>query len=199
MVTALETLSTDKLTLSFTKNRLLHEESKRHGFGKKSRNDLQSSSVFVVPTNHGNEKNFTYKCYSCGEIGHKRSDCKKRTNLQRGYRNSNTRSANVAMQGNEREERLGLEVFCFPAFAGNRESSILCWYLDSGASEHMVRDDTVLDNVKQLDMPISIKIAKSGETMIARHTGEAIVEAEVHGRKNLITIQDILVIPGLEL
>ena len=103
---------------------------------------------------------------------------------------------NVAMEENERG--LGQEGFCFPACAGNCESSTLCWYLESGASEHMVRDDTVLDNVKQLDMPISIKIAKSGETMIARHTGEAIVEAEVHGRKNLITIQDILVVPGLE-
>lgn len=75
VVTALETLSAERLTLSFVKNCLLEEESKRSGSKQKSKNENQDSIAFVSSTgkNTKNQERFKYKCYNCGLVGHKRS------------------------------------------------------------------------------------------------------------------------------
>lgn len=86
MVTAIETLSTDKLTLGFVKNRLLDEEAKRNGSVKGTQNKSRSSVALVTKTKRGkvgeNKKSesnqFPFKCYNCGLFGHKRAEKIKR-------------------------------------------------------------------------------------------------------------------------
>lgn len=86
VVTALETLNMESLTLRFVKNRLLDEECKRKGSGKSTKNDMPHSTAFTSSANNdrkintkdtGNKPRFKYRCYNCGAYGHRRSDCRK--------------------------------------------------------------------------------------------------------------------------
>ncbi|KAK9709142.1 hypothetical protein QE152_g26793 [Popillia japonica] len=92
IVTALETLSAENLTLSFAKNRLLEEESKKRSFKPKVKNENQQNIAFVTSTKRntvrGNTEKFKFKCYNYGIVGHKRSECKK-PQKRNDFKNSN--------------------------------------------------------------------------------------------------------------
>ena len=47
------------------------------------------------------------------------------------------------------------------------------FYLDSGATEHLIRKDVVLTNVRKLSYPIKIKVAKKGTMLMADRMGGA--------------------------
>ena len=88
VVTALETLSKDELSLGFVKNRLLDEESKRKSLGiKKNKTELSSATAFSSSRKGTNKTNktqpFPYNCHSCGLYGHKRADCRKKPQEKR--------------------------------------------------------------------------------------------------------------------
>lgn len=86
VVTAIETLSTENLTLSFVKNRLLDEEIKRKGSNKSNRSETSLQTAFASSTsnnfkkgNNNQEKanKFIFRCHNCGLPGHRRAECKK--------------------------------------------------------------------------------------------------------------------------
>ncbi|GAB1869619.1 Gag-pol polyprotein [Camponotus japonicus] len=196
VVTAIETLSTDKLTLNFVKNRLLDEEAKRSGSVEGAQNDSKTSTAFVTAANHnkasGNKqpasKRFPYKCYNCGLTGHKRTDCKKKPK-----KNKNSEVANVAAEANT--ESGPSYTFCAGEenFVNNSD-----WYLDSGATEHMANEHVCLNNVKLLPKPLKIKVAKSGQILTAKEVGELNVQTLVNGEVNSITVKEVLLVPGLQ-
>lgn len=83
IVTALETLDPDKLTLEFVKGKLLDHEMKMIN----SSDPPVDSAAFLnrkqkkgqwhgETTNHGNKSSsFQFKCHNCGKKGHTRSRC----------------------------------------------------------------------------------------------------------------------------
>jgi hypothetical protein len=95
IVTALETLSCEKLSLPFM---LFDEETKRTSRRNHQKMELQSTAVFRAQTGGGGGRNqrrnqgrnsrnaanaggnnppFQFTCYNCGVAGHKRYDCPK--------------------------------------------------------------------------------------------------------------------------
>lgn len=106
VVTAIERLSTEQLTFSFVKTRLLDEEAKRQNLKSKAKNQVEPSTAFSVPTRRGSSSNIpsinatsntnkrSYRCHNCGLLGHFRRDCKKPQGWQK--KNQNTRRANIA-------------------------------------------------------------------------------------------------------
>jgi len=71
--------------------------------------------------------------------------------------------------------------------------------LDSGASEHLTKNENNLRNVKLLSAnPIKICIAKADITLTASKVGTIFCTAIVNGKEIQVTINDVLYIPGLE-
>ncbi|KAK9738940.1 Zinc knuckle [Popillia japonica] len=114
---SLETLSAENLTLSFAKNRLLEEESKKRSFKPKPKvkNENQQNIAFVTSTKRntvrGNAEKFKFKCYNCGIVGHKRSECKK-PQKRNDFKNSNAEAKAAVAKPSEEE------CYCFPAMNG---------------------------------------------------------------------------------
>lgn len=80
VVTALETMKIDELTLEFVKGRLLDSDTKRK---TNNESDIYSETIRTsVAMNSEVQKDIT--CYSCGKKGHYKSQCK-----QRNYRHAN--------------------------------------------------------------------------------------------------------------
>ena len=194
VVTAIETLSSDQLDVNFVKSRLLDEEAKRTD-SKKKTNASEPSAIFLAKsswkeTNTSKKGSFKYRCYNCDMVGHKRSECKKK-NVTR----KQTSSVNLT-SNNETKPRES-DYYCFSAGTANMKN-VLNFYLDSGASEHLVCKDIVLTNLRKLERPISIKSAKSGAILEARFEGELEVVSEVDGEKIPILIRKVLSVEGLE-
>nr|CAD7571447.1 unnamed protein product [Timema californicum] len=74
------------------------------------------------------------------------------------------------------------------------------WYLDSGASEHMICATYrhLLTNIHNLPSPANIKLAKSGENLKATEVGDLCASFEMDGKINVIKLGSILIVPGLQ-
>lgn len=199
VVTVIETLSTENLTIGFVKNRLMDEEVKRMDLGKKKQVSAEPSNAFSVRSNKfnttentskGGENKFKIQCHKCGGFGHKRADCKRKENSQ----NNHSKSANAAVSA-QKEDKTNTE-FCFSAHIN--DCQIFNWALDSGATEHLGNENTPMKNIKSLKYPVKIRVAKSGVTLQADKFGEVKVCCIVKGKKNYITIKEVLLVPGLD-
>lgn len=208
VVTAIETLSMRQLNVSFVKNRLLDEESKRNDLKQKSKSEVQSSTAFSSQTgnnsasknknksfqNKSGQQRFPFACNNCGIKGHKAADCRRKP--QRNQ-NNNTKTANVASEADSTKNGEAAS-FCFPAFTHNGIERQVNWLLDSGASEHFAGNNVPFKNIKSLPSPVNIKIAKTGTFLQARQVGEIEVVSTVNGKENAIKIKDVLVVPGIQ-
>ncbi|KYN30129.1 Copia protein [Trachymyrmex cornetzi] len=201
VVTALETLSSEQLTLGFVKTRLLDEEAKRSGANVNTKS-ANSSTVFSAATNNRKPKvnkredevsgkhsaGFNFKCHHCGIIGHKRSECHK---LKQESKTSG--SAKVALNDNVDNRK----DFVFIAKEEEINNST-CWFLDSGSSEHLATKDVSLINVRKLTSPLNIRVAKSGQILTATEAGDLKVSVRVNGEIRKILISGVLSVSGLE-
>lgn len=130
VVTALETLSIEKLTISFVKNRLLDEESKRKSEAGKRKFDSNSTKVFASQSdslkqygkrNHQKQGQHKFPCYRCGKLGHFRSQC----NVKLPSNQQKPKSANVT-QGKENSE--DNDYICFSAMSEEKSTTRLKWF-----------------------------------------------------------------------
>lgn len=100
LITALENIKEDELTLSVVKQRLLAEEAKRgdriedHGVGK-------SGTVFVARKN--NKFKFNGKYHNCGKMGHMKMNCRFR---KEANFSTNHQESTVPYSDNESELNL---------------------------------------------------------------------------------------------
>lgn len=99
LVTSLETLHPKLLTMEFVKSRLLDENNKRHGNKKtEAKKDGFEFSAGM------NANAYSFRCHNCGKEGHKRSECRSKSN----YNRENKASANTAEDENQSVNRRDL-------------------------------------------------------------------------------------------
>lgn len=186
IVTTLETMDPDKLTIEFVKNRLLDEACKRKNGASGSASN--ASENIAMNANGPKFNKTTLKCYHCGAPGHKRSNCRK---LQRETQSRNNKgTANVASNNDS---------FAFVAANadGVSKRDTLRWCIDSGATEHLVNNKYCFAEIKNLKEKCEIGVAKNGVSITATKIGTICGTVEVDGKMNDCTIKNVMFIPNL--
>lgn len=202
VVIAIETLATDNLSIAFVKNRLLDEETKRHDTKKPSGGEIPSSTAFVSQPRSTSGpgqtqeisttgRGFPYSCNYCKKRGHKWAECRKR---DYDMKNKNSQSANAATESEDPDHSSNL---CFSAVVGNHTSDEVKWFLDSGATEHLMNSSVKLSNTKKLEAPTRIRVAKAGSFLEANSTGDIHLTSLVNGKEKEITVKNVLSVQNL--
>lgn len=142
LITALENLGDDDLTLDVVKQRLLGEEVKQHERHQDGTNE--KSTAFAGEKTRARSKKFGGKCHKCGKKGHMKKDCWQKNPYEA---NAATGSKGVSFMAGRAEER---------------RSSVgrLFFKLDSGSSDHLVNDAEVFSSLCKLSSPTIIKVAR---------------------------------------
>lgn len=193
VVTALETMDSTKLDIEFVKSRLLDEASKR-----KQVTDNGTKFADGVAMNSGGG---TFKCFKCGEIGHKRSACPKNgKKSQNSFKKKTKNSADGqahATADNGAISFIALDQNAFATMCSSEVTSIN-WCIDSGATEHMVNNEKYFAELKSLKTPMKIGVAKNGITLAATKIGTIHGNVIVDGKWQQCTVENVLYIENLQ-
>ncbi|KAK9678975.1 Zinc knuckle [Popillia japonica] len=153
-----------KVTFDFVKNKLLMEEARQ----EKNKDDAEPSTskqVFISQkkykyknNNKSNQGYFPFKCYNCGEKGHKRVDCKKKD-----WKNS--KKCNLTST----DEIVFLTT---DSVVDSTESNAeVIFIVDSGATNHLISADLGNYLTNTTKVSYNIGVAKLGESIVASLRG----------------------------
>lgn len=194
VITAIETLSEDNLTLAFVKTRLLDHEVKlktesrdtsakvlQANFREATANTQQINKKFrqgdyrtrVYKFNRKPSKPII-KCHHCGRKGHKKVDCYYYKKIQ--YSNSDRKRTVQTVQLSQPSTSNSGTSFAF-MIETNQErvepvEDKLIFLLDSGASDHLVNRDDLFENFVELKNPMKISVAKKAAFITATKKGK---------------------------
>lgn len=203
LVTALETMNQEKLSLEFVKTRLMDEHNKRSG-----RESTGRSNESGAMSAKGQRKQL--KCFGCGKIGHKKSSCFAQ---KKGKKNSN----NVNKASDEKGSTLcavtnGQECACIKQQAVNTaqkvqrndntvrrsdDASQIEFVMDSGATQHMANNKQYFDNLEGTDN-IEIRIAKKNQSIMSTERGNISVKTFYEGDSSTKKMENVLYVKDLQ-
>lgn len=186
VVTALETMPEENLSLDFVRCRLLDEEIKRKSAGIDSAMPRSDDAAFAGAS-AGKQQKKKWKCFGCHKEGHKISECPEKKNKK------SVTVKNSAHYG--KRDGKGEDGVCF--VVGTQESSTqrVNWIIDSGSSEHLTNDRSLFECLSPMEEPMKIAVAKEGECITAMHHGEVKLTSIVNGESIPITLKNVLYIP----
>lgn len=187
VVTAIETMPEDKLSLEFVRCRLLDEETKQKGSGAELFTSTDSTAF--AGSHKKSRKKKKLKCFGCQQEGHKLSECPKKT-AEKGKFSK----ANLADRGGISFVALNSECRDNVKISGQRRVK---WFVDSGCSDHLVKDRELFEELKPLTKPVHIAVAKNDESIVATHSGTVRLFCVVGGSYVPCTINDVLFVPSL--
>ncbi|CAB0015106.1 unnamed protein product, partial [Nesidiocoris tenuis] len=147
-----------------------------------------------LPSYRGNANNFLYRCHKCRSFGHKRTECPEENNEERAkfhqngsqpqpnYRYPSKYGSSTScirrsgpstshVETEEREEEISFACDAQDSLDHPGESveppPSVEFLVDSGASDHLISDDTYLTEIEELRTPIVIRVAKQGQSLLA--------------------------------
>lgn len=197
VITAIETLGDENLTLAFVKKRLLDYEIKLDNESKDT-----SAKVLNMSTenSHPNKfkpqplkkhKNFksinkkksfkskkssNSKCHFCGRIGHFKADCHYFKKHMKSIMPNNQESRNLQYINTDQEvQKLDNNHQGFAFMAGDFQlttsANEIVFLVDSGATDHLINRDDIFESYIDLKPPIKIAVAKNGVFVTATKRG----------------------------
>lgn len=200
LITALETIQPDQLTLEYVKKRLMDESAKRANQTCHA-DDHTGESAFAG-------KKSGFKCFECGRFGHKRAEC---PDLRPASGKGHEKGTKPTVKTNRKFKSSGAHTtreneISFVATTGDGalsaptaiSSERIEWFLDSGATDHMVRDKLLFEEMHPLKRKVSISVAKSGQVIVAESAGTIRVDMVIDGRRHPSVVKNVLYVPELQ-
>lgn len=196
VVTAIETLP-DGVTMDFVKKRLLDVDLKRRNSEACEEASGGGVDGVAMASKHNKKK---LKCYQCGKFGHKKANCREfdRESEKQKVNNQNKapkpksdayrQKAHVGAQEDRPE-------IAFMA-AGDEDLVRVGWFLDSGATDHMLCDSRYFSVMRRLERPIEIVVA-NGQKLLAEYCGDVIMYTVVDDTVRKCEAKNVLYLPGL--
>lgn len=186
VITAIETLTDERITIPFVKNRLLEYEAK---LKVNKSNEIPAQALTVTGVNGVNssekrkpkggkkwkkntkiqhkpyEKKPKSFCRHCGTYRvHKESECFKKPKEDEAKKDGDSKTFHASTGA--MCFMVGAECSVNPV-----PSDVVECVLDSGSTDHIVNDESLLTNVKILNPPKRIQIAKKDEFILATKVG----------------------------
>lgn len=186
VVTAIETLP-GGVEMDFVRKRLLDVDMKRRN--SDSAVQERGSDGVAMASKHKRK----LKCYQCGKIGHKKAECrapaKEKVNEKKQKSDvSNLQKANIGVR--EEKPEVAFVVTDMEDYVK------IGWFLDSGATDHMVNDSKFFVSMRRLVNPIEILVA-NGQKLIVEYSGHVMFYVHVNGETKKCEAKDVLYLPGL--
>lgn len=170
LVSALETKPENELTINFVKEKLVQADSR---FG----NNKESGDYQVLKSSKKFAKGKFVKCYNCGRKGHTKPSCPHLKHVQ---------IADCEDEENQAE--------CLTTIGSGRKDD--CWYLDSGATDHMCRNNQLFSKIRPKAVQENIKVA-DGRYVQCGATGDVLFNCESNGKSSVMHLKDVNYVPKL--
>lgn len=190
VITTLESMKPENLSLEYAKCRLLDEEVKQKEIGIESVPAGTSSNRDVAAFSGSAKTKKKLQCWACKQEGHKADACpsKKESDRKKKKKSDNKPKAHLA------EESGGV---CFVGVGSGDGLRRVDWFIDSGCSDHIVNDKSLFESLSPLKCPIEIAIAKDGESIKAEFSGTVKLFADVGEKLIDCTVKNVLYVPDL--
>lgn len=188
IITALETLEPDKLSLEFVKGKLLDHDIKK----KNSEPEEHEASQPAAFNSAGNNlKKWKKKCHKCGKIGHLRKQC--------WSKKGQGQACQANLENQDDNNPIGFIATAMncelPDALPSCDNSIL-WIVDSGATDHMINSDRYFSCVSDLEDKIKISVAKTNHYLLASKIGK--IDVKLHNSIiSYAEIKDVLYVENL--
>lgn len=190
VVTAIETLPGD-ITMDFVKKRLLDVDMKRRN--SDAVDGACGGDGVAMASKHGRKK---LKCFQCGKLGHRKAECPdvcvqpkvNHQNNPKTKRDVNRQKANVGAE----EEKPEIAFMT----AEDDDYVRVGWFLDSGATEHMLCDPSYFSSMRKLDPPVEIVVA-NGQRLSAEYCGDVTMYSMVNDTVRKCEAKNVLYLPRL--
>lgn len=195
VITAIETLAEDNLTLTFVKTRLLDHEIKlinerrdtsmkvlqaestipqaatsKPNFGNSNiKRNPNRRQFYKASFKTRNNKMKYVKCHYCGRKGHLQKNCYY-NKKQRPENNRTVQTVNITDPENPNISGFAFMVGDYECNERENQNNIT-FILDSGASDHLINREDLAQNFMELKKPIDISVAKNGTFIKATKKG----------------------------
>jgi len=198
-------LGESELSLDEIQPKLMQREQKlRLEEGVEDVGEKDTTTAYVAQKERSAEGSFrrgpdTRTCYACGEMGHVKANCRKRSAEcyncgERGHISSVCRKPRGgARSGGENQRRFA--GVAFTAWRKEAQGPTGVWLVDSGSTQHITAERGQFASYEKLARAEKIE-GLGGEALTAVGIGKVILECETPDGPSVVTLNEVWHVPG---